>query len=80
MGKCIEKENYHLVVKPTDNVVMMIRIVFFVGEIHINDHSLYIDNADNIHEYLDKDQPFAEISVLINEFPLLRPTTILILL
>jgi hypothetical protein len=57
-------------VKPTDNVVMMIgtyfSVVFLVGEININDHNLYIDNADNIQENLEKDQPFTEIGVLIN--------------
>lgn len=82
MTKRIEKENYHLVVKPADDVVMMIgtyfSVVFLVGEININDYNLYIDNADNIQENLEKDQPFAEIGVLINELPLLR--TIFILL
>lgn len=82
LTKRIEKENYHLVVKPADNVVMMIgtyfSVVFLVGEININDNNLYIDNADNIQENLEKDQPFTEIGVLINELPLLR--TILILL
>ena len=66
--------------KPADNVVFMIEFIsiFDVGEITINYNSLYIDNADNIQENLDKDQPFTEISILINDLSLLRTSFILL--
>ena len=66
--------------KPADNVVFMIEFIsiFDVGEITINYNSLYIDNADNIQENLDKDQPFAELSILINDLSLLRTSFILL--